>query len=133
MQNGLKVDGKQYTLTLKCFVCDTPARAFLNCTVRYTAKFACERCTVRGKKDSKTTVYSSTNCPERTDQSFRVMQQRDHHHTPSSLLHINPPINMIFIFLLDFMHLCFLRVMKKLLEWWMNDNLNVRFGIRIKN
>lgn len=133
-ENGMIISVRHFEVRLKCFICDTPARAFLKGTVGHTARYACERCTVRGRKmDSLTTVYKSTNCEKRTDESFRGMNQREHHHRPSPLLQINPPIDMIFYFVLDFMHLCLLGVMKKLLDWWMNGNLNVRLGYRMKN
>ena len=133
LSNGVEISGKHFNVSMKCFVCDTPARAFLKCTVGHTGKYACERCTVQGtKKSVKSTVYPSVNAPERTDESFRNMCQPGHHHQPSPVCRIHPEINIIFTFVLDFMHLCLLGVMKKLIEWWMTGELTVRLGPRMK-
>ena len=54
---------------------------------------------------------------KRDDSSFRQQKQPEHHNGRSPLLNIFPAINMIYIFALDFMHLCCLGVMKRLLEF----------------
>ncbi|XP_051155831.1 uncharacterized protein LOC127287930 [Leptopilina boulardi] len=127
LQNGLEVSGRIMNVSLKCFSCDTPARAFLKCTIGHTGRYACERCTVMGSKvNVPSTVYPSVRSAERTDASFRNMEQQDHHHGPSPLTRIAPPIDMIFAFVLDMMHLCFLGVMKKLLEWWLSVGSTAR-------
>ena len=119
-------------MQFKCFICDTPARAFLKCTVGHTGKYVCERCTVVGRKQEGTTVYPLLNSRERTDESFRRMRQPGHHHEPSPLLRVRPQIDMVFSFVLDFMHLCLIGIMKKLIEWWLSGDLNVRLGARMK-
>lgn len=115
--NGIIISGKHFNVILKCFVCDTPARAFINNTIGHTGTYACERCTVKGtKKRTNTTVYPSLDAPERTDESFRRMDNAAHHHGPSPVLRIESPISIIFFFILDFMHLCLQGVIKKLIE-----------------
>ncbi|XP_051168504.1 uncharacterized protein LOC127286193 [Leptopilina boulardi] len=123
-ENGIQIANRLFKVRLKCFVCDSPARAFSKCTVGHNARNACERCTVTGKKVNFTTVYSSINSQERTDMSFRTMRQRDHHHGPSPLFHVEPRLNLVFCFVLDFMHLCLLGVMKRLIDYLMSGNLN---------
>lgn len=90
LTNGLDIFGQHFEVSLKCFVCDTPARAFLKCTIGHTGRYACERCTVRGTKiNVPSTVYQSINSADRTDESFRHMHQEEHHHGPSPLLEYN--------------------------------------------
>lgn len=60
------------------------------------------------------------------------MQQPDHHHGPSPLLRIEPPINMVSAFVLDIMHLCFLGVMKRLLEWWLSSDSSARLRFALR-
>lgn len=127
--NGFIVEGKHFNMKLKCIIGDTPARAFLKRTLGHTGKEACERCEVVGEKIDRTTVYSSTEAVERTDESFRNFRQPEHHHGPSPLFKIIPFINMILIFVLDAMHLFFCGIMKKLLDYWLNGNLNCRLNI----
>ena len=51
----LKNDGlvitanKTITISIKCFVCVAPARAFLKCVVNHTGYSSCERCEIKGE------------------------------------------------------------------------------------
>lgn len=73
------------------------------------------------------------DCEERTDESFRQQRQARHHVGNCLLINIRPVINMIKIFILDFMHLCSLGVMKRLLEYWLQGNLNYRLRPRLRD
>lgn len=46
LQNGLKIGEKRYNISIKCFICDTPARAFCKNIADHIGTYACERCTV---------------------------------------------------------------------------------------
>ena len=131
LQNdGIIIQGKHFDLKLKCFICDTPARAFSKCTLGHGDTEACERCEILGKRVQSRTVYPDTEAQERTDASFRNSRQVKHHHGPSPLLRILPPINMVMIFVLDFMHLCCNGIMKKLIEYWMSVGLICKLDVR---
>lgn len=120
LQNeGISVDNHLLQVRIKAFICDTPARAFLKCIKGHGGYWACERCTVRGERLERRTIYPNEDCQARTDTSFRQQSNPEHHTGNSPLLSIEPPINMITEFLLDFMHLVCLGVMKKLLEYWL--------------
>jgi len=123
--DGLVIREKHFQIKIHCFICDTPARSFLKCTQGHTGFSACERCDVLGKKINQVTVFEpQENLQERTDESFRNFHQPSHHMNASPLLLIYPPINMISQFVLDFMHLGPLGVMKRLLvENWTSGNL----------
>jgi len=122
--DGLVIHEKHFQIKIHCFICDTPARSFLKCTQGHTGFSACERCDVLGKKINQVTVFEpQENLQERTDE-FRNFHQPSHHMNASPLLLIYPPINMISQFVLDFMHLGPLGVMKRLLvENWTSGNL----------
>lgn len=80
---------------------------------------ACEKCEIHGKsvttrKNARRVIYPDTDCNKRSNESFRMQQQKEHHTGFSPLLCIQPPINMITSFILDYMHLCCLGVTKKL-------------------
>lgn len=130
-KNGIGISGKTYRVVLKCIVCDTPARAFIKCTQGQNGKHACERCTTVGitfelqggvRIKLGKTVYPETMCEKRTDNSFRNMIDKDHHNSISPLTKIIPEIDMISTFVLDSMHLLYLGVMKKLMEFWLDAN-----------
>lgn len=116
LRSGINIEGQQFDVKIKCFICDTPARAFLKGIIGHTGLNACERCEVEGCKVDNTTVYPSVNSDERTDQSFRNRTQAGHHNKETPLHNIFPFINIVCCFILDFMHLCCLGVMKRLLE-----------------
>ena len=123
-RNGIEISGNHFNIKLKCFICDTPARAFLKSTVGHGGKNACERCTVQGVRLEGRTVFLSADAEERTDQSFRTRQQADHHHAFTALLRIVPFLNIIAVFVLDSMHLLYQGIMKKLLVYWIDHGIN---------
>lgn len=118
IETGLDIEEDHFEVSIKCFVCDTPARAFLKCTVGHKSKYACERCTVDGGSLEGRTIYESVDAAERTNASFRNQTQPLHHKGVSPLLRIMPSLNMIFIFVLDSMHLLYQGIIKKLLDYW---------------
>lgn len=118
---GFVLENRTFKIIIKAFVCDTPARSFLKATLGHTGKNCCERCCVIGENSNGTIVFRSTECVRRTDESFRAFIDPDHHTGVTPLILIDPPIDLIKCFVLDFMHLCCLGVMKRLLEYWTNN------------
>ena len=106
LENGVIIECEHFEIEVMCFICDTPARAFIKNISGHTGFYACERCTVKGSKSENRTIFPSITAPMRTDESFRTQKQPEHHNGVSPLLKIVPAINMIFHFSLDFMHLC---------------------------
>lgn len=131
-RDGIEISGRNFNITLKCIIADTPARSFLKNTLGHGGICACERCSIYGERVDSTTVYPSVNAEERTDESFRNFEQPEHHHGPSPFLRLLQMINMISFFVLDFMHLCCQGVMKKLIEYWMSGDLNYKLSSRNK-
>lgn len=122
LYDGIEINGKQFKVSIAYFTCDTPARAFLKQCKGHTAYFACERYLIRGERFEGRMIYECGNYNPRTNISFRMQEQPEHHTGISPLLQINPPIDMINQFVLDFMHLCCIGVMKKLLEYWLDNS-----------
>ncbi|KAJ8666968.1 hypothetical protein QAD02_008630 [Eretmocerus hayati] len=125
--NGIEIEGQPWEIEAMCFICDTQARAFIKCCQGVTGKHSCERCSVIGYKVDKTTVFPVGQDEPRTDESFRLQLDPDHHHdTISPLINIFPHIDMVYLFILDFMHLGCLGTTKKLLtEYWMKPSMNI--------
>lgn len=121
-KNGVMLEGKLYKERIKSFILDTPARALVKCVKGHAGYFSCERCEVIGERCQNRTVFLDTNAAERTDKSFREQKQPEHHKGTSPLLNLSG-LNMITMFVLDFMHLGFLGVMKKLLSLWLNSTI----------
>lgn len=67
------------------------------------------------------TSYPTIFAEPRTNISFRNQENHEHYNEVSALLLIEPPINMVTQFSLDFMHLCCLGVMKKMfVDFWLH-------------
>lgn len=127
--DGLLINGQRFSICIKRFICDRPARAFLKCIKSHGGYWACERCNVRGNRVENRVIYPvNESVEERTDESFRRQTNLEHHTGRSPLLHIRPPIDMISSFVLDFMHLVYLGVMKKLLFYWLKGTLKTRLS-----
>ena len=47
-ENGISFDNKTYTIKIKSFVCDAPARSFLKCIKGHNSYDGCERCITHG-------------------------------------------------------------------------------------
>ena len=118
--NGVKIKGQHFNVVIMCFICDRPARALVKYIKGHTGFYACERCTVKDYTYKNRTIFPLGN-EKRTD-SFRNQINKEHHLGISPLTKLNPPIDMIGLFVLDSMHLCFLGVMKKFLtDYWMKS------------
>ena len=112
----LLADGyRGINVSLKYFICDAPARAFLKCTVNHNAYFACERCTAKGTYNRGVRLIN-IDAQRRTDEEFARESYHTHQHKLSPLCKLNFP--MVSGFLLDTMHLVFLGVVKKMLTMW---------------
>ena len=117
LKNGIEIKGYRFQIKVKCFICDRPARAFIKCIKGHNGYFACERCKVEGESYKNRIIYNSIG-DKRTNQSFRQQKDPQHHEvlgaiTASPLLCIDPPIDLVYQFILDIMHLIFLGVKKK--------------------
>lgn len=118
--NGIIFKGKRTPFCVRNFVCDAPARAFILAVKSHSGFFGCSKCTVEGDYVNHV-VFLETNCPLRTDQSFRRQLDEDHHVGYSPLLAL--PINMVKSVPVEPMHLVYLGAVRKLFLQWMFGNV----------
>ena len=109
-----------------------PARAFLECMKGHWGFYCCEGCEIRGIKENNVTEYPLIKCVERTNISFRNQTQPAHQKEVSLLLRIRPFLNMIFVVVLDSMHLFYQGVTKRLLDRWFIILGRAKVGQRLK-
>ena len=121
LENGINIGERLFKIRVMSFICDRPARSFIKCIKGHTGYYACERCNVKGYRHNHRTLFPCIE-EKRTDASFRSQIDVGHHQGVSPLTCITPPIDMINCFTLDFMHLGYLGITKKLLtEYWLTS------------
>jgi hypothetical protein len=115
-ETGIVCNGKRFDIELSAVICDTPARAFVRSVKGHSGYFGCDKCEQEGNYINGRVVFPETDSNLRSDASFRLQLNEEHHlgHSPFCEL----PIDMIAVFPLDYMHLVCLGVMRKLLYIW---------------
>ena len=114
-------------IKVSCFICDTPARAFVKQVKGHMAYFGCDKCTQKGTYDRKM-LFPRVNSPLRTDIAFDEMQYFPSHCKRQSPLQ-TLRVGMISQFPLDYMHLVCLGVMRRLLLVWTRSPVSA--GLRL--
>lgn len=129
LERGVKHEGKVHKVSIRAFICDAPARAFLKCTKGHNASQGCERCEATALRINSRMVYTATDvAPSRTDEMFSQFKYGNHQKMPSPLLNLG--IRCIEQFPLDYMHLVCLGVVKRILLFLIRGPSNCRLHRR---
>lgn len=116
---------------LDTIVCDAPAKSFVLKIKGHAGFFSCTRCETEGQYMRNRLCFPEINALKRTHESFENKLQEQHHLTNTTMTKlINiPNIDIIQIFSLDYMHLCCLGVIKKLVRLWLSKgSKNIRLS-----
>lgn len=120
---GLLFEDNKISVSVKSFICDAPARAFISCVKGHMAYCGCTKCTCVGEyytpnvnKRNGRVIYPDLNAPLRTDSSFRQQLQKDHHNSVSIICNLK--IDMVAGFPVESMHLTDLGANRKLWQSW---------------
>ncbi|CAD6240741.1 GSCOCG00008873001-RA-CDS, partial [Cotesia congregata] len=117
INNGIVIDEKNYSFKIIAIVADSQARSYIKCCKAAGTFYACERCTVEGKRKEKKRVYPEMDCELRTRESFKKQTQKSHHKDGlKSLLRKLPNFDPVNSVILDSMHLLHLGVIKTLMD-----------------
>ncbi|XP_055522712.1 uncharacterized protein LOC129716893 [Wyeomyia smithii] len=125
LQNGQTINGCKIKINIRCFICDSPARAFLKGVVNFNGIHGCLKCTTEGEYSyiSRTVVFPNIHCALRTDTEFRRKIYGKHHKEDSPILKL-PGFDIIKdIVIADPLHLLELGVMKRCLIGWRDGSL----------
>ena len=126
LKNGLKINAQKHlTVSLRCIVCDAPAKAMVKGVKLVSGYYGCDRCEVKGIWDGKVIYDETRNLPLRTNQRFRNRANPQHHKFDTPFTKIES-LNMISHFPIDYMHLLCLGVMKRLILLWLRGPRSVR-------
>lgn len=129
--NGININNVAYKVKVRAFICDAPARAYLKCVKSHSGYSSCERCVAEGEYFAGRVTFPTTKSASRTDSSFAVQADEDHHVGLSPLTQI-PGLGMVTSFVLDYMHLICLGVMRKMLfQWILGKSLILKFSSRV--
>ena len=113
--NGVLVMVQKMAFSLDKFICDAPARAFLKGIKGHCGYYGCERCVVKGEHEGRI-IFLQTTCDKHNDEEFSSLLYMGSHQKERTIL-LDYGINCVNGFILDSMHLVFLGVTKRLLEF----------------
>lgn len=131
---GFEYENNLYYVKIKAIICDAPARSFITCTKGHNGYFGCSKCIVEGEYENHRMLFLDQNCPLRTDESFKIRKNPEHHTGISPFEKIS--LGMVTTFPLDYMHLICFGQMKKLLILWLRGSPRIKCRLsneQIKN
>lgn len=112
-------DLEGYEVVIDAIVCDAPARAMLKQITGHTGCHGCERCCVVGKRVNNRTVFLDVNSAVRFDEMFDAESYEGTHQIGSSPF--SGLVGCVTKFVLDYMHLVCLGVMKRMVKFWREE------------
>ena len=131
-QDGIVLEGKTFQVSLKAFICDAPARAFLKCIKNHNSYCACERCTIKGTYVGRVVLGAEEpGVMARSETEFRRLGYKDHQVKKSPL--ILAEISCIQSFALDYMHLVCLGVVRRMLHFMKQGPAKCRLSFQQRN
>ena len=120
---GVLFREQRIPISLRAFIADAPARAFILNHKGHNSSKACSKCTVVGEYINSRMIFSGVDHPLRTDEEYHRRVDDDHHKEgPSPLSSL--PIGLVSKVPFEYQHLVCLGVMKRLLMAWVNRNFS---------
>lgn len=113
---------KKFKIQIVGFCCDAPAKKDILGIKGHSGYNSCTKCTVRGTTVDNRRVFTNLNCTLRTNEDFLNWSDTNYrlHNTPLTKI---PNIDFVRSFILDYMHLVLLGVMRTLLLTWYSGNI----------
>lgn len=128
--NNFVYEGFHYSIKIKGFICDTPAKSFIKYIKGHSGYASCTKCHTEGTFLNNSVSFPQVkNLKLRLDSDFRNRLQEDHH-TGNSIIENIPGVDMIKSFPLDYMHLVCLGITKKLISFWVNGKPSLKLSFR---
>lgn len=115
LESGFHYKGKHYGVTIKAFICDAPARAYLKCVKGHTAKVGCDRCQIVGTWEGRVVYNTGKTGDAKTDYDFMRFGYQGYQTRLSPL--IKARILCVQQFSLEYMHIGCLGIAKRMLTF----------------
>lgn len=132
LKEGIHFCNKKYRVEIHSFICDAPAKAYLKMIKSHSGYSSCDKCIESGCYFERKIIMRNTSAPKRTDESFKLQLDKEHHVGKSPLLKLK--IGLVTTFPIDYMHCVCLGVMKKLIHSWVDGRpLQVKLSSRCSN
>ncbi|KAL7289381.1 hypothetical protein TKK_0016583 [Trichogramma kaykai] len=106
---------------IRCFIADSPARAFIINHMGHNSRFPCCKCWIEGDylHNSRVMVFPGIDHPLRSSESYKNKVDGEHHKEGEGSLD-KLPIDLVSQTVFEYMHLCCLGVMEKILAGLVN-------------
>lgn len=124
LQQSYQHNNIEVAITIRCIICDAPARNSCLGTKGYNGYYGCGRCTQMGVHTNYRMTFPELSFTKRTNEGFRSKSQPEHHNYDSPFLVFD--IDIIGQFPLDYLHTVCLGVVKKLVGMWLGGDLRAR-------
>ncbi|KAL7289988.1 hypothetical protein TKK_0015720 [Trichogramma kaykai] len=113
---GVFYNDIQIPLRIRCFIADSPARAFIIGHLNHNGRFPCSKCWVQGEylTNRRVMVFKGVDHPPRSSQSYRDKIDGEHHKEGEGSLD-RLPMDLVSQTVFEYMHLCCIGVMEKIL------------------
>lgn len=113
---GFEYNQRQFTVTIRAVICDSPARAFVTHTKGHNGYYGCGKCVQEGDYANHRMRFLEIEAPLRSDDSFRNRLNEEHHLGQS--IFEETEVGMVSQFPVEYMHLVCLGVVKKFINLW---------------
>lgn len=131
--NGFSLSECKYAFRLKYLICDALARSYIKSIKPHNSYFGCEKCHIKGERINNRVLFIDTGKNVlRTDERFRLQLNIEHHMGVSPLVKIND-FDIVNGMPLDTMHLAYLGVMRRLLNYWVKLKISPTYRKKISH
>lgn len=119
LETGFIYNKIKFTVRIRSFSCDAPARADVLNIFHHAGYEPCHKCKIRAKRRFRRQTFGSLNSEPRTGQEFLLKESANHYHGASAMDIEN--LNIPAIFTIDYMHAVLLGVTKQILNLFIYD------------
>lgn len=126
-KDGFVYKSLKFVISKILFICDIPAKSFVQCTKGHSGYDSCQYCRQHGKIVMNRMTFPLVKCEDRTNEAYANMQENNQL-VRSPLLRI---CSFVSDFPLDPMHAVYLGVVRKLIRFFCLPTKGIALGCRL--